>query len=137
MNSLRDVGGVHQVVVGVFVFAVSHLQGLHEGHHRRNRDLAADVTSRHTLTTVSERRCDLNDGCIRFQCVHTARSASEIDVIKSGIMNHLADRRLQLHIHAGLFISAARVIYSQMLSLQVECPQLDDAVENELQCQMK
>lgn len=42
---LCDVSSVHQVVVGVFMFAVSHFQGLNERHHGRYRDLTADKTT--------------------------------------------------------------------------------------------
>lgn len=42
VHCLSDVGSVHQVVVGVLVFAVSHLQRLHEGHQRRDGDLKAE-----------------------------------------------------------------------------------------------
>lgn len=42
MHSLCDISSVHQVVVGVFMFAVSNFQGLHKRHHCRDGDLAAD-----------------------------------------------------------------------------------------------
>ena len=42
---LGDISSVYQVVVGVFMFAVSHLQDLHKRHHRRDRDLMAEKNS--------------------------------------------------------------------------------------------
>lgn len=39
MHSLRDISGMHQVVVRIFVLAVPHFQGLHKWDKRRNGDL--------------------------------------------------------------------------------------------------
>lgn len=39
VDGLSDVGRVHQVVIGVFVLAVAHLQRADEGDEGRDRDL--------------------------------------------------------------------------------------------------
>lgn len=50
--SLGDVGGVDQVVVGVLVLAVTHLQSFHKRHQRRHGYLHKQQENKRTIVQL-------------------------------------------------------------------------------------
>lgn len=81
VDGLSDIGRVHQVVIGVFVLAVAHLQRADEGDEGRDGDLEN--------TTQDARRGEEVDLTGTETAVHPARSDGVARTLKRWIKSYL------------------------------------------------